>query len=284
MYVEENSTAKRKIPSVKNTSSLEDVEYLKKHFQEHERFPMFTQVLLETRTDCNRSCKFCPQAHLIRPLKIMEWEIFKKIIDELAEINFSGRIAFYMTNEPLLETRLLAMIKYARSKSARFFLDITTNGINLSSNQLDELLNAGLDNININDYRNDREKYPNKISQSLVSVVTDFKSNPKITYNNRSTNEILSNYAGTILGEKRKLPTAFCNYPFRKLSISAEGNIILCCNDYTYITNFGNVMEKPLKEIWFSKELNEYRNNLLNELRSGICESCDEFQNYSVFA
>lgn len=283
MYVEENGTAKRKSQSMTNTSSLNDVEYLKNHFMEHERYPMFTQVLLETRTDCNRSCKFCPQAHLIRPLKIMEWEIFKRVIDELAEINFSGRIAFYMTNEPLLESRLLDMIKYARSKSARFFLDTTTNGINLSSNKLDELINAGLDNININDYRNDREKFPNKISQSLVSVVDDFKSNPKVTYNKRSTNEILSNYAGTIIGEKRNLKSAFCNYPFRKLSISVEGNIILCCNDYTYKTNFGNVMEKPLKEIWFSQKMNAYRNNLLNGKRDGICESCDEFQNYSVF-
>ena len=162
-------------------------------------------------------------------------------------------------------------------------MDITSNGKNLSSKQVDEFFIAGLDNININDYRNDREKFPNKISQYLESIASDFKSNPKVTYIKRSTKEILSNYAGTILGAKRKLQSSFCNYPFRKLSISADGNVILCCNDYTYKTNFGNVMEKSLKEIWFTDEINQYRSNLLNELRSGICEDCDEFQNYSVF-
>lgn len=105
-----------------------------------------------------------------------------------------------------------------------------------------------------------------------------------MTYKKRSTKEILSNYAGTISSGKRKLQTSFCNFPFRKLSISAEGNVILCCNDYTYKTNFGNVMSKTLKDIWFSNELNEYRNYLLNEKRKGICNDCDEFQNYSVFA
>jgi|TARA_B100001964_G_scaffold95008_1_gene106463 radical SAM protein with 4Fe4S-binding SPASM domain len=283
MYVEKNSTAERRDLIAKNASPLDDIEYLKVYYQQHGNFPMFTQVLLETRTDCNRSCKFCPQSHFVRPLKVMEWEVFTKVINELSAIDFGGRIAFYMTNEPLLETRLLDMIKYARSKSARFFLDITSNGKNLSSKQVDEFFIAGLDNININDYRNDREKFPNKISQYLESIASDFKSNPKVTYIKRSTKEILSNYAGTILGAKRKLQSSFCNYPFRKLSISADGNVILCCNDYTYKTNFGNVMEKSLKEIWFTDEINQYRSNLLNELRSGICEDCDEFQNYSVF-
>lgn len=82
---------------------------------------MFTQVLLETRTDCNRKCKFCPQAHFSRPFRSMDWNVFTKVIDDLAEMEFSGRVALYMTNEPLIEPRLMEMIKYARIKSARFF-------------------------------------------------------------------------------------------------------------------------------------------------------------------
>ena len=111
MYVEKNSTAERRDLIAKNASPLDDIEYLKVYYQQHGNFPMFTQVLLETRTDCNRSCKFCPQSHFVRPLKVMEWEVFTKVINELSAIDFGGRIAFYMTNEPLLETRLLDMIK-----------------------------------------------------------------------------------------------------------------------------------------------------------------------------
>ena len=284
MYVEKNGIAQRKMHQGKNESFHSDIDYLKKYFVANGNYPMFTQVLLETRTDCNRKCKFCPQAHFSRPLKSMDWNVFTKVIDDLAEMKFSGRVALYMTNEPLIEPRLMEMIKYARIKSARFFIDITTNGKNLSSKLLDELFLQGLDNININDYRSDRKSSPDKISKSLEKTIRDFKSNPKVTYNKRSTVEVLSNYAGTIKDNNRELLSKFCNYPFRKLAISAEGNIILCCNDYTYKTNFGNVLSENLSNIWNSEALNNYRNNLLNETREGICIGCDEYQNYSVYS
>lgn len=67
-----------------------------------------------------------------------------------------------------------------------FFIDITTNGKNLSSKLLDELFLQGLDNININDYRSDRKSSPDKISKSLEKTIRDFKSNPKVTYNKQS--------------------------------------------------------------------------------------------------
>ena len=283
MFVEKNGIAQRKKQQGNNESFDSDIDYLKKYFAENGNYPMFSQVLLETRTDCNRKCKFCPQAHFSRPSKSMDWNVFTKVIDELAEMEFSGRVALYMTNEPLIEPRLMEMVKYARIKSARFFIDITTNGKNLSSKLLDELFLQGLDNININDYRSDRKSSPDKISKSLEKTIRDFKSNPKVTYNKRSTVEVLSNYAGTIKDSKRKLLSKFCNYPFRKLAISAEGNIILCCNDYLYKTNFGNVLSENLSNIWNSEELNNCRNNLLNEIRDGICKGCDEYQNYSVF-
>lgn len=284
MYVEKNGIAQRKMHQGKNESFHSDIDYLKKYFVANGNYPMFTQVLLETRTDCNRKCKFCPQAHFSRPLKSMDWNVFTKVIDDLAEMKFSGRVALYMTNEPLIEPRLMEMIKYARIKSARFFIDITTNGKNLSSKLLDELFLQGLDNININDYRSDRKSSPDKISKSLEKTIRDFKSNPKVTYNKRSTVEVLSNYAGTIKDNNRELLSKFCNYPFRKLAISAEGNIILCCNDYIYKTNFGNVLSENLSNIWNSEALNNYRNNLLNETREGICIGCDEYQNYSVYS
>lgn len=283
MYVEKNRIAQRKKQQRKNESFLSDIDYLKRYFAANDHYPLFSQVLLETRTDCNRKCKFCPQAHFTRTFKSMDWNVFTKIIDDLAEMEFSGRVALYMTNEPLIEPRLLEMIKYARSKSARTFIDITTNGKKISSKLLDELFLAGLDNININDYRRDRETSPAKISKSIEKTIRDFKSNPKVTYIKRNTEEVLSNYAGTIKDCNRKLLSEFCNYPFRKLAISAEGNIILCCNDYTYRTNFGNVLSESLSNIWNSEALNNYRKNLLNEIRDGICKGCDAFQDYSVF-
>ena len=39
-----------------------DIDYLKKYYHDNGKFPMFKQVLIETRTDCNNHCPFCPHA------------------------------------------------------------------------------------------------------------------------------------------------------------------------------------------------------------------------------
>ena len=135
-----------------------DIDYLKSFYNTHKHFPLFQQVLIETRTDCNNHCKFCPHAFCKKPLGIMSWDCYKQIIDQLSDLNYNGRIALMLSNEPLLEERMEDMIIYARQKSPRFFLDMTTNGILLTVEKLDRFFKLGLDNININDYRGDRDR------------------------------------------------------------------------------------------------------------------------------
>lgn len=279
MLLEKNNKAIRK----KTTETNKDKQYLQNYYVQFKTFPLFSQVLIETRTDCNKRCSFCPQSFYKRTVESMKWRVYKKIIDSLAEIGFAGRIALLVSNEPLLEHRLLKMIKYAKQKSPRFFLDITTNGVLLSIAKLDELFSAGLDNININDYRSDRDTEPDKISNNLIEIVENFRSNPKVTYNARSSNEILPNYAGVISQDYNAQDYGFCNFPFRKLVFSVNGDILLCCNDFKLETNFGNIFSDSILSIWNSTNLNAFRLSLLNEKRIGLCKNCNDKQSYSIF-
>ncbi len=260
-----------------------DKVYLTDYYANFKEFPLFSQVLIETRTDCNKRCSFCPQSFYKRPVESMKWTVYKRIIDSLAEIGFAGRIALLVSNEPLLEHRLLKMIKYAKKKSPRFFLDITTNGVLLSMDKLDELLTVGLDNININDYRSDREIEPDKISNNLIEIVENFRSNPKVTYNARSSNELLPNYAGVIPQDYNAQDYGFCNFPFRKLVFSVNGDVLLCCNDFKQETNFGNIYSDSILSIWNSNRFNTIRLSLLNDIRIGLCSNCNDKQSYSIF-
>jgi radical SAM protein with 4Fe4S-binding SPASM domain len=280
MYIQENNKAKRK-----NTNSVFfDIKYLKNYYRANSRFPLFNQVLIETRTDCNQKCKFCPQYYNKKQLGVMSWNIFTTIINQLSEINFSGRLALFLSNEPLLEDRLFNMIEYIRKKNSNIFIDITTNGVLLDEKMITDLFSCGLDNIIINDYRPDREIYPNKISKNLIPIVEKFRFNPKFNYVHRSTNENLSNYAGnTKQNQNSNNSLGFCNFPFRKLTISYKGNVLLCCNDYLYQTNFGNILDKNIIDIWYSDEYNHYRHNLLNNNRIGLCEKCNQIQEYSIY-
>ena len=277
------------IQQVNNSSVREviehqaDVDYLKVYYQKYGKFPMFKQVLVETRTYCNNHCLFCPHAFNNKPLGIMNWECYTTIIDQLCEIQYNGRVALMLSNEPLLETRLEKMIEYAKDKSQRFFLDITTNGRLLTVPIVDKLFKLGLDNININDYRGDRDICPEKWSSYLEPVFKAYGNNPKVNFKHRRLDENLPNYAGNIPQKFNPEDYGFCNYPFRKLTIAYNGNILLCCDDFMYDTNFGSVMKDNLIDCWNHPDLNRARFSLLENSRIGLCKRCNDYQDYNVF-
>lgn len=270
--------------SVRATISHEtDVVKIKDYYKVHGHFPIFRQVLIETRTDCNNHCKFCPHAFNKKTLGIMSWECYKQIINQLSDINYNGRIALMLSNEPLLEERMEEMIVYARQKSPRFFLDMTTNGTLLTVDKLDKFFKLGLDNININDYRSDRDKYPEKWSKYIEPIYSAYWNNPKVSFQKRKTDETLPNYAGNIPQKFNPKEFGFCNYPFRKLAIAFNGDILLCCDDFMYNTFYGNVQKDKLIDCWNNPELNKIRLSLLNNNRIGPCERCNDFQDYNTY-
>lgn len=270
--------------SVRATISHEtDVVKIKDYYKVHGHFPIFRQVLIETRTDCNNHCKFCPHAFNKKTLGIMSWECYKQIINQLSDINYNGRIALMLSNEPLLEERMEEMIVYARQKSPRFFLDMTTNGTLLTVDKLDKFFKLGLDNININDYRSDRDKYPEKLSKYIEPIYSAYWNNPKVSFQKRKTDETLPNYAGNIPQKFNPKEFGFCNYPFRKLTIAFNGDILLCCDDFMYNTFYGNVQKDKLIDCWNNPELNKIRLSLLNNNRIGLCERCNDFQDYNTY-
>ena len=83
---------------------------------------MFSSVEIEVINRCNGICPFCPVNRNKDPrkLKKMDEKLFKKIMDELGEIHYSGRLALHSNNEPFLAFLFnsLSFMQY----SCRFFL------------------------------------------------------------------------------------------------------------------------------------------------------------------
>ncbi len=260
-----------------------DISYLQEYYNEHGMFPMFKQVLIETRTDCNNNCSFCPHHFNKKKLGIMKWDCYTTIIDQLCELNYNGRVALMLSNEPLLDDRLEDMILYAKSKSQRLFLDMTTNGKLLSLGKLDRLFSLGLDNVNINDYRDDRDKNPRLLTPNIASIMEAYGNNPKVDIHFRRTDERWPNYAGNIPQDFVKEDYGFCNFPFRKLTIAYTGDILLCCDDFLYDTKFGNAMKDNLLDCWNNKELEKIKLSLLKNKRINICSRCNDFQDYKAY-
>lgn len=282
MIRQKNQTNHRE--PIHNHSIATDAAFLKSYKVNNGQYPLFQQVLIETRTDCNNHCPFCPHSYNDKPLGIMSWVTYVRIIEDLVNLGFAGRVALMVSNEPLLDNRIIKMIDFAKSKSTRLFLDITTNGRLLTLDFVDTLFEHGLDNLNINDYRGDRNEFPEKVSLNLIPIVNAYRHNPKLTLQKRSYDEQLPNYGGnTPLCNNAQNVLTFCNFPFRKLVLDYMGNVVVCCNDFLSTTNMGNIHDKTLYECWNAKEFNQYRDALVNGVRIGLCSKCNDSQDYNIF-
>jgi hypothetical protein len=54
------------------------------------------------------------------------------------------------------------------------------------------------------------------------------------------------------------------------LHINANGDIILCCHDYDFVTAYINIKDKTIKEIWESSE----RQDMIKKSYNNFCRSC----------
>ncbi len=69
-----------------------------------------------------------------------------------------------------------------------------------------------------------------------------------------------------------------CPEVFDKLTIQWDGSVRVCCNDYNGLTNLGNVMTSPLRDIWRHKQIEEYRARLRKkDYDAPLCKDCWQY-------
>jgi len=131
---------------LKNRTKLETVIPLKVPFI----------IFVDPSDLCNFRCKFCPTGNIElmkkvgRSLKVMDFELYKKIIDDICEFEKPIKVLrLYKDGEPLLNPRFAEMVKYAKEKKCAERIDTTTNASLLNPKMNLEIIEAGLDRINI---------------------------------------------------------------------------------------------------------------------------------------
>lgn len=131
---------------LKNRTKLETVVPLKVPFI----------INVDPADACNFECKFCPTGdrdlmkEVGRPLRLMDFELFKKIVDDICEFEKPIKVLrLYKDGEPMLNPRFTDMIKYAKEKGCAERIDTTSNASLLNPKKNQEILDAGLDRINI---------------------------------------------------------------------------------------------------------------------------------------
>jgi MoaA/NifB/PqqE/SkfB family radical SAM enzyme len=113
-------------------------------------------VFLDPSDICNFRCKFCPTGNnqlmnkANRPSGLMDFDLYKKIIDDVAEFEKPVKVLrLYKDGEPLLNPKFAEMINYAKKRGCAQQIDTTTNASLLEPERNLEIIDAGLDRINI---------------------------------------------------------------------------------------------------------------------------------------
>jgi len=124
----------------------ENLKNIEKKFKISD-FPL--NIAVEPSNYCNLNCIMCANDKLTRKRGVMDIRLYKKIIDEIAEVNPYTRLWLDYYGEPLLQRfKLFYMIDYAVKKGLKN-IDLNTNAMLLNEEMAEMLLDSGITFISI---------------------------------------------------------------------------------------------------------------------------------------
>lgn len=158
-------------------------------------------VYLQTITACNGHCSYCPFDDIYggKDPKKMSYDCFLEVLKWLEGHNYCGRIGFLLHCEPTLDERLELMVDKIREVLPRVSIEIATNGI---------LKSPVLKKFDIVDC----------VPAGSLKKATSRAGNCRAT---------------SLTSQRIKLKEP-CNVPLQTMCVSANGDILLCCQDWRH--------------------------------------------------
>lgn len=246
----------------------------------YKELPLFNHVEIETYNRCNGTCSFCPvsRGNDTRTECLMSKQLFKKIIEELSDLEYDGILALFSNNEPFLDDRIIDFHKYARNKLPKARMHLYTNGTVLTLDKFIDVMNY-LDELIIDNYNKQRRLIPN--CKAIKEYCEEHRELIKrVTIIIRNPSEILTTRAGTAPNRKELLlnENAGCFLPFKQFIIRPDGKVSLCCNDALGKNTLGDLTKETMVEVWKGEKYDSVRKSLLKG-RQYIesCKYCDFF-------
>ena len=249
--------------------------------------PMASLISVEMNITelCNRTCVFCPRVDpAIYPNRnlSMPLETTRKVAGDLAAIGYTGRISFSGYGESLLNKEFPEHVRIFRAVLPVSPIETNTNGDKLTVEWLHDLFEAGLSAIYVNLYDGPGQvdEFATLFEKAGIAkdrftlrahwegAADDFG----LTLNNRSG--MVVNPDLDIIPLNEALNNK-CYYPFYKMFVDWNGDVLFCANDWGREIIVGNVNKRSVREIWLSSQMREIRERLSNAERSfAPCNKC----------
>lgn len=216
------------------------------------------QVELEVNLRCNLSCDYCPVSiHPPGTEKRMSDAVFDRILDRLADIDYSGILTFHRYNEPTLRKDLERLVERARNRLPRTALVLYSNGTLLDETRRGRLFEAGIDRMIVTDHEE-----------------RGIRPGPGVTVK-RPQDLVISTRAGWVASVEAPLRLP-CHAPSEMLIVGYDGDVYLCTQDYGREYVMGNLVAQDLVTIWRSPQFQAYRDLLVKGKRAKACTLCSK--------
>lgn len=245
--------------------------------------PLSSLLTVEINTTelCNRKCVFCPRydkdVYPNRNLN-MTVETAELIGKNLNINNYKGKISFSGFSENFINKKFVDIVAKLREYLPDSLFECNTNGDFVTEDYVRKLYDAGLNLLYINLYDGiDQIEKFDKIMKPFDKEKYKYRAH----YSQADYGLNLNNRGGSItwLGmdeqSVEELEGKPCHYPFYKMFVDWNGDVIFCSNDWQKEIKVGNMTRQTLKEVWLGEKLNIERRRLIKGDRSkSPCNKC----------
>ena len=254
------------------------------------KFPSHVDVELSSLCDLN-----CPMCYTTTDeyknnvkRSLMDFDLFKKIVDESAKYNLYS-IRLSLRGESFLHPKILEMIEYAKNKGIKEVSTLTHGG-RIDEEKFEKLVDLGLDWLTISfdgvGETYEKIRHPLKYDD-MIKKIAKFKeikkqkksvkpvikvqtiwpaisNNPKEFYDtfNNITDQIASNPLIDYLHNDDEIlfeDNFTCPQLWQRLTIGADGRVMLCANDEMMTNQVGDVNNELIYDIWHGEKLQKAR-------------------------
>ena len=264
-------------------------------------------LVIELSSMCNAKCTMCYKEESNRIKEHMDYELFKKIVDDAQSSNIDKiQLSFY--GESLLYPQLIDAISYIREKIPKAFITINTNGMLLNPKLAKEMLDAGINSIAISIEGNNREEYENirlKLKWNILKenikaireMIDKGKYSTKIGIMGLNVGDIQidekeyiktwGEYADTMfvrnefeLNDKKRESSFHklmpCNKILSQIVVMTSGDVTMCAYDWEAEVKYGNIKDNTLIELWNNPALKKKRSMHLwgKKKQVKLCDNC----------
>jgi radical SAM protein with 4Fe4S-binding SPASM domain len=236
---------------------------------------LFHSILIETRNICTRHCWFCKfgQERQDAQIQQMDWDTIRRILANLRDLNYRGRISWYNINEPLQDPRIFEILEITRRHCPDAFLSLATNGDLLTAEKYRKLKDSGLDTLGVSIYDDETLAHVERLADERM-VLMDMRDARPGRLENRGGN--VHQEAGAFEAQRRQFIDAPCERPSTMMTVNAAGVVTLCCADMYADVVMGNVRDERLEDIWYNDRFTHYRRTLAASGRRSLklCSDC----------